>query len=735
MFRLRYGPGSARVSLALGLLFASVATRTSAADEPAPAAPKPPPGAPPSPPPKPDDSKAPVEFEALPDIEVRAPTLTPRPVFETTAPVNPITREEMERELPRSFTDAIRFEPGLWSTQGSAGQMGTPVIRGTMGNQVLLLFDGVRVSNSLFAIGPGSDWDLIDMETVDRVEVVRSPDGVLYGTQGIGGATALYSSFPTDYACGGTVLGARSRLLGSTGGENLWRARVEGFVATPAFRVVGGLTRTDADDMVGGGDVGEMSPTRFSSWAGDVRLEARISPCDTLGLSFFGMEKAWPDRFTSPARDYDNGSDREIAIARWFHEAHGCLADDVEVRLAAVHTARLYYRHDKFNRDQQEVWAPQLDVIAHKELACGHSLTYGLHAHDEEISTSVTTTAGKIRAIPDGWLRTAGVYVQDEWTVSPRLRLTAGARFDAVRVETDPEAATTDPLIDPDDIRIDRTDTAWTGKIAAFYRASDSVGLTLNLSTGYRFPGPSDLATFRQAPDEIQVGNPDLDPETSTTLDVGLHVRRPCWRASVVGYVSWLQDLIIGRPGIGPNGTTWLDRNGDAVQDPDEDFAIRTNAGSATFSGIEAEAAVDLTPAWTLFGNFTYWHGDVSPDPTEPIGVPTNGTVGLRYSPCERWWAEASCHMVARFDRIPAAFYDEEQFFWRDPQDPDSGPLRGDHSMPGYATVDLRGGYRVSDRLALTVGIENLLDKEYRPFGSRHAGPGTTFLLSLSIDL
>ncbi len=721
--------------LALLAIFASSAPFARAEDPP----PSPPPPAPPAPAPKdrgpvPPPEPGPEVFDNLPDITVTAPTLSERPLFETTVPVNAITAERMAREQPRVFSDVLRDQPGLWQTQGSAGQAGTPVIRGTMGNQVLLLLDGVRLSHSLFTIGPGQDWDALDLEPVSRIEVVRSPDAVLYGTQGIGGATALYSAFPSEFACEGVVSGVHTHVLGAAGGENLWLGRVEGFAATPRVRAVGGITRIDAGDLEAGGDVGRLHPTAWGTWAGDLRAEVQASPRDVVGFAFYAAEKAWPDRFTNPGRDYDNWINREVGLLRWRRETCDAWADDVEVRIADVHHQRLYFRHDKFNRDEFEVWVPQADVVAHKGVNGCNLLTYGAHVHEEAITASVRTSGGLVKSIPDGTLVTGGVYAQDEWTPNPRWRVTGGLRVDGVRVQTHPDAATTDPLVNPDDIRVDRSDWAWTGKLSAYHRATDAVALTANLARGFRFPGPPDLAQFRQVPDEIQVGNPDLKPEYSTVFDLGVHVRQPCWRASVTGFVERLDDLIIGRPGVF-NGNTWADRNGNLIQDPDEDFSIRQNAGSARFYGVEADGEWTFRPGWTAFGNFTWWKGDVSPDPTEPIGVPTNGTLGLRYAPTECWWAEASAHMVAKFSDIPAEFYAAEQFFWKDPQDEASGPLRNDHSIPGYTTVDLRGGVRLSDRLSLTAGIENLLDKAYRPFGSRHDGPGRTFLLSLTVDL
>ncbi len=477
-----------------------------------------------------------------------------------------------------------------------------------------------------------------------------------------------------------------------------------------------------------------MSPTKFATQGASLRMEGRLGRYDTLGLSVFAIQKQWPGSWLHPSRDYENWSDREIGILRWNHTCPFVLADEMELRLGIVRNDRVRWRKDSYSRDGIYVLTPQADLILHKRLGC-HTLTYGLHAHQDRIEAPLATTQGSIKEIPDGYLLTEGIYVQDEWQVTRRLRVTGGLRFDLSQVETNPEAATTDPLIDPSEIDLSRDDSAWTGKLAVYYRLTDAVGLTTNLARGYRFPGPNDLASFRQAPDEIQVGNPDLNPEYSTVWDAGVHFNRPKWRGSVGGFVAWFDDLIIGRSGTW-NGMTYLDRNMNGMQDPDEDFFIRENAGSATFYGVEASAEWEFWPCFTAFGNFTWWHGDISPAPTEPIGVPTNGTLGVRYGNVgDFFWAELACHMVARFDDIPPDFYNDEAFFFKDPQDSSSGPYRNDHSMPGYSIFDLRGGVKVSKHLSLTFGVENLFDKKYRSFGSRRFGNGATVYVGAKADL
>jgi len=673
-----------------------------------------------------------VDMGTLPGVTVEAPTLTRRPISETTASVNLISREVMERELPRSATDAVRFKPGLWSAQSGHGQMGTPSIRGLMGNEVLLLVDGLRMNTSLTPTGPGPDWDLLDMDLVDHIEVLRTPDSVIYGTDALGGVTAYYTGWPIDYTSCGTRSGGRLGFGFATGGENQRQYRIQGYTATPRLRALLAGTFTDSDDMVAGGSAGTQSPTWYTAESGLFKVEGRATRCDTIGFTFFGMHKDFDGHFLFPARVQNTDHRRMAGILRWRHDGWTPLADSFEVRLGLAYNYRLIDRTDVIKKDEFTIYSPQLDVIAHRQIG-RHAMTYGIRTHGEDLTAAVSTPTETISSVPDAQTLQAGVFFQDEWDIGYRLRVTAGARFDYVRVKTDPDPAKTDPLVNPDDIRIDRSDTALTGKLGLLYRVNTCVSLTGNVSRGYRFPNASDLAAFRQAPDEIVVGNPDLDPEYSTSIEGGLHVVFPRVRANAVGYYTWYDNLIIGRPGAF-HGVTWADRNGNGVEDSDEGFYLRQNAGSATTAGIELDAEVDITCAWRAFGNLSWWRGDFDPKPHEPLGMPTNATLGLRYQPSRCFWIEGAAHFVRDFSNIDQAFYDDEAFFRKDPHDAGAGTLTDDHTVPGFTTFDIRAGATLWNRLHVTAGIENIFDENYRCYGARHDAPGVTFLFNASMD-
>lgn len=88
--------------------------------------------------------------------------------------------------------------------------------------------------------------------------------------------------------------------------------------------------------------------------------------------------------------------------------------------------------------------------------------------------------------------------------------------------------------------------------------------------------------------------------------------------------------------------------------------------------------------------------------------------------------------MVAHFTRMPASLY--QSVYTEDTQIAGSPPLRDRTDVPGYTLFDLRGGYRFCDHATLDLGIENLLNRDYRPLQSRHDGPGITFLVGLTVS-
>ena len=114
-----------------------------------------------------------------------------------------ITEEELDRQIATELTDVFKNEPGV-SVTGSAGRPQNIIIRGMGGNRVLIIKDGVRVSD-----GFGAD-DLndkvgrfsFDLDDVKQIEVAKGAGSSLHGSDAIGGTIVISTKQPEDYLQG-----------------------------------------------------------------------------------------------------------------------------------------------------------------------------------------------------------------------------------------------------------------------------------------------------------------------------------------------------------------------------------------------------------------------------------------------------------------------------------------------------------------------------------------------------
>lgn len=97
-----------------------------------------------------------------------------------------IDRDTLEERMSNNMFRALQNEVGITLQQTGNGQL-SPFIRGLTGQQVLILIDGVRLNNSVLRAGPNQYAATIDPGMIDRIEVVRGAQSVLWGSDALGG--------------------------------------------------------------------------------------------------------------------------------------------------------------------------------------------------------------------------------------------------------------------------------------------------------------------------------------------------------------------------------------------------------------------------------------------------------------------------------------------------------------------------------------------------------------------
>ena len=142
-----------------------------------------------------DSATAAVRRAAILRVVTVTATRTATDVRNVAAPVLVMDSLVIRSQLANGVADLLRREPGV-DVVGTGVNQTRPTIRGQRGQRILLLEDGMRLNNSRRQQDFGEIPSLVDVDQLARVEVVRGPASVLYGTDAIGGVVNLITRAP-----------------------------------------------------------------------------------------------------------------------------------------------------------------------------------------------------------------------------------------------------------------------------------------------------------------------------------------------------------------------------------------------------------------------------------------------------------------------------------------------------------------------------------------------------------
>jgi len=246
-------------------------------------------------------------------------------------------------------------------------------------------------------------------------------------------------------------------------------------------------------------------------------------------------------------------------------------------------------------------------------------------------------------------------------------------------------------------------------------RPLGSLGLALNLDQGFRAPNLDDLTSRQQVGPGFQLENPVLDPERTTTVELGLLVDLSWLQADAWLFATFIEDAItraVREASDCPPQTPACTSSRTQLQLVNADEASR-------ILGTEGKLTVRLPFATTIRSTFAYAWGE-GPDPTASAGgesaplsriPPLNGTLEARWRHLQTGvYAAGALRWALTQQRLAPTDLS-------DPRIPPGG-------TPGYAVFDLRGGWRHGEHFQLNLVFENILDAAYRVHGSSVNGPG-----------
>jgi outer membrane cobalamin receptor len=273
-------------------------------------------------------------------------TATRTPMLGTASlPAAALTREELRREAGVSLAHALDDLPGV-RTVSTGEQVGKPVIRGVFGSRVLVLEDALRLEDYSWS---DEDAPSIDARFADRVEVVRGPASILYGSDALGGVVNVVPAPVPQPGSGvsrrGVELSLSSNrreagIVGRAEGATAalgWRALVVGHFAEDFHTPVGPVENTGYGALNGELAVGTQKrwgtlTARYARYAGEFKLlEAEGPPSGLQQEEEGGPERKLADDRLQVIGAFPIGSARLETRAQF--QRHWRLAGCAEERL------------------------------------------------------------------------------------------------------------------------------------------------------------------------------------------------------------------------------------------------------------------------------------------------------------------------------------------------------------------------------------------------------------------
>ncbi len=671
---------------------------------------------------------------------------TAKEIGDLTNKASVITAEEIEQYSHRNIRDLVRYEPGVVvSGLGRFGLSGFN-IRGIGGDRVLTLVDGAPVADE-FSFGPNlsARRNYIDVDALKAVEIVRGPASSLYGSNAIGGLVTFITKDPNDYFLTDednhyfsikSGLDSADSSFDNTFTYAVAGDRLQGMIIATHRDTEETETYFTADTSTGPSrmsanpldnteinllgklvyqlnDLHELkltvesyqadTDTNALSQAGTVvfgTLKTSVIAEDTRDRQRFALEySGMPNtRLFDEVNINFYGQDSESEQRTFEDRISPAMDNEFRTRDSFYTQDNLglranFVKNISGSINQQWVYGFDYDITDIKTLRTGQTTNVDTNTPVPESSNFPT------RDFPNSEYESYGFFVQNELSfIKDRLVLVPSIRYD--HFELTPKA---------DDIYLSGntgsptpsaySESQFSSKLGAIYRFTDQWSIFGQYAEGFKAP-PIDAVNTgftNFAGGYTTLPNPDLDPESSKTTELGIRFQGEHHQVELSAYRSTYDDFIESLALRGFNPATGL-----------LEFQAR-NLDEAEIDGFEVRGFLDISEYKEgLHIQYAYAQSD-GKDKTTGLSLntvqPESLVAGIGYdSPSGHWGTELIMTLNERKTDI-----DDSAIQPADPAEPAVQAF----NTPGFSVYDWVGYWNVRDNIKLNWGVFNLTDKQY----------------------
>lgn len=649
-----------------------------------------------------------------PEIVITA-TRTKQELQKVPSSISIVTQEDLKHSDATTLADTLQDVPGIEVFDQSIPGAKRVQIRGESGARVLVLIDGQKISEQKSMDGAAL---LIDPNRIERIEVIKGPASVLYGSDAIGGVInvitkkggtrPVQAELITTYDTSADGVNGYASIFG---GIDRFSYRLSGSWTdygdrrTPDRTLENSSYETREFSAFGGYDLDRVSiGVLYDRYQSDINSH---TPEGTTGgtLTYFQIDLPEWDREKistyAELRDVGDSVPR-MRLDAYFQNTRKLLKNDMDLSIPISPAFRNMVIENRIttDNDQDAIGGNfQVDWTPHH----AHHLIFGYEPVFDRIDASTTIVSRRDSPMPppfgtqtdstdhftyDAAMDTHAIYVQDEWSLPNDLTATLGVRQTWLRSKL---KDTNEPSLE----KGSSDDSYPVFSAGLTYDGVDDLVLRGLFSQGYRFPNLQQLfiGTVHGSADPT-FPNPDLKPETSNNFEIGARFDNSAWVADITGFYSDAADYISTAPVTG--GRRFV--NVDKAETYGTELTLRYTFFRWNLTPYTS--ATWLKRKFTRDGSSTY-----------DTGLPElKGRAGMRYEQLFREHIDFYSDIYARW-----AAKAEEQL---------SDGTRETHSS--WETLNLTLGARFGrqQQYFTTLNLNNIFDRSYTTAQSTLDAPG-----------
>ncbi|MEN8154604.1 MAG: TonB-dependent receptor [Acidobacteriota bacterium] len=478
--------------------------------------------------------------------------------------VSVVNNKEIREKAPDNISDLFLELPGV-DVNGVGSNQSRPVIRGMRGQRILLMEDGIRMNNSRRQQDFGEIPALVDISDVERVEVVRGPASVLYGSDAIGGVVNIITRVPQYDIKENGIHGDFGYRYSSADGQNKGVANINGNFGKLGFMLSGNYKKAN-NYTAPSGSFGEIElsddTTVYDTGVkdGGVNLLLNYKMTGSIDLSFkyeyyhavdAGFGFVDPDDYApGSARIQIRYPDQKVEKYTFKYENN-----NMDFALADHIGFTAYYRGNE-RQLKNDIFVPfgipgkpdagisiltdnYTDInttglrLEFNKKKGNHLFTYGtdfFHDSTNNSDTNITQIIGfgpprpsedNTPSLPNASYSSMGFFFQDDISLFHRTSLIFGIRYQSVNADTkETLGLENEPLANSND-------NTFVGSVNFSYGITDDLKFVVSVGRGFRSPNLIERFFNGATPEgsAYQSRNTELNAETSLNFDLGFKLR------------------------------------------------------------------------------------------------------------------------------------------------------------------------------------------------------------------